>query len=137
MIEPPFATQTFLQDFTLSILVSSATSITSVTADVVDTGVVISYGTDTVTLSGKYESILPIKWYWKDLDDVLQSGESAPEAGTYLKLIQLDSPPIFSEDCNYTIISDVSTDIFVHTVQADYNSLARELIDLLNGQPGP
>jgi hypothetical protein len=129
--------QIFLQNFTTVITVVSATNIISVVADVVDTGVVVSYGTDTVTLSGKYQSVLPITWQWKDLADQLQSGTSAPAVGTYQKMIKLDSPPVRTQDCNYTITSDVGEDIFLHVVTVDYDELARELTTLLDGQPGP
>jgi hypothetical protein len=135
-LTPASATQTFLQNFTTVITVDSATSITSVIADIVDTGVVISYGTSTVTLSGKYQSILPITWYWKDLNDQLQSGSSAPATGTYQKIIKLDSPPFLTRDCTYTIVNDTGTDSFVHTVTlVSYDTLATELTTLLAAQP--
>jgi len=143
MLTPPSATQEFLKDFTTVITVSidtstAVSSISDVVASFQDPGVVVSIGTDTVTLSGKYTSILPIKWYWKDLDDVLQSGDTAPPAGTYLKLVQLDSPPVLTEDCIYTITSDAGTDIFAHTVFLnDYDALSSELTTLLDAQPGP
>jgi hypothetical protein len=143
MINPALATQEFLKDFTTVITVSvdtstAVTTVTSVVASFEDPGVVVSIGTDTVTLSGKYTSILPIKWYWKDLDDQLQSGDTAPPAGTYLKLVQLDSPPVLTDDCTYTITSDAGTDSFVHTVTLiSYNNLALELQSALSNQPGP
>jgi hypothetical protein len=143
MLTPPSATQDFLKDFTTVITVSIDTStavsnISDVVASFQDPGVVVSIGTDTVTLSGKYTSILPIKWYWKDLDDQLQSGDTAPPAGTYLKLVQLDSPPVLTEDCVYTISSDAGTDSFVHTVTLiSYDNLATELQSALSAQPGP
>jgi hypothetical protein len=143
MLTPPSATQEFLKDFTTVITVSIDTStavsnISDVVASFQDPGVVVSIGTDTVTLSGKYTSILPIKWYWKDLDDQLQSGDTAPPAGTYLKLVQLDSPPVLTEDCVYTISSDAGTDSFVHTVTLiSYDNLATELQSALSAQPGP
>jgi hypothetical protein len=144
MLTPTLATATFLVSFnTVTIVVSvdtttNVSSVTSVVASFEDPGVVVSIGTDTVTLSGKYTSILPIKWYWKDLDDVLQSGDTAPPAGTYLKLIQLDSPPVLTEDCEYTITSDAGTDTFTHTVTLiSYDALALELQSALSAQPGP
>ena len=143
MLTPSSATQEFLKDFTTVITVSidtstAVSSISDVVASFQDPGVVVSIGTDTVTLSGKYTSILPIKWYWKDLDDQLQSGDTAPPAGTYLKLVQLDSPPVLTEDCIYTITSDAGTDSFVHTVTLiSYDNLATELQSALTAQPGP
>ena len=143
MLTPPSATQEFLKDFTTVITVSidtitAVSNISDVVASFQDPGVVVSIGTDTVTLSGKYTSILPIKWYWKDLDDQLQSGDTAPPAGTYLKLVQLDSPPVLTEDCVYTISSDAGTDSFVHTVTLiSYDNLATELQSALSAQPGP
>jgi hypothetical protein len=143
MIDPELATQEFLRDFTTVITVSidtstAVSSISGVVASFVDPGVIVSIGTDTVTLSGKYTSILPIKWYWKDLNDVLQSGDTVPPAGTYLKLVQLDSPPVLTDDCTYTITSDAGTDTFVHTVTlVSYDTLATELQSALSAQPGP
>jgi hypothetical protein len=143
MLTPASATQEFLKDFTTVITVSvdtstAVSSISDVVASFQDPGVVVSIGTDTVTLSGKYTSILPIKWYWKDLDDVLQSGDTAPPTGTYLKLVQLDSPPVLTEDCIYTITSDAGSDTFTHTVTLiSYDTLATELQSALSSQPGP
>ena len=143
MLTPSSATQEFLRDFTTVITVSVDTStavsnISGVVASFQDPGVLVTIGTDTVTLSGKYTSILPIKWYWKDLDDQLQSGDTAPPAGTYLKLVQLDSPPLLTEDCIYTISSDAGADSFVHTVTLiSYDRLATELQSALSAQPGP
>jgi hypothetical protein len=135
------AEQIFLQPFTTVITVSvdtttNVSSVTSVVADFTDSGVVVTIGTDTVTLSGKYQSILPIKWYWKDLNDQLQSGDSAPATGTYQKIIKLDSPPFLTRDCTYAITSDAGTDSFVHTITlVSYDTLAAELISLLELQP--
>jgi hypothetical protein len=143
MLTPASATQEFLKDFTTVITVSvdtstAVSSISDVVASFQDPGVIVSIGTDTVTLSGKYTSILPIKWYWKDLDDVLQSGDTAPPTGTYLKLVQLDSPPVLTEDCIYTITSDAGLDTFTHTVTLiSYDTLATELQSALSSQPGP
>jgi hypothetical protein len=143
MLTPPSATQEFLKDFTTVITVSvdtstAVSSISSVVASFQDPGVVVTIGTSTVTLSGKYTSILPVKWYWKDLNDVLQSGDTAPPTGTYLKLVQLDSPPVLTEDCIYTITSDAGADTFTHTVTlVSYDTLATELQSALSAQPGP
>ena len=143
MLTPATATQTFLQNFTTVITVSvdtttNVSSVTSVVADFTDSGVTISVGTSTVTLSGKYQSILPIKWYWKDLSDQLQSGDTAPATGTYKKIVKLDSPPTLTKDCTYTITSAGGTDTFVHTVTlVSYDTLASELTTLLGAQPGP
>lgn len=142
MLTPASATQTFLENFTTTITVSAGTdtavsSISSVVADFTDSGVTVVIGTDTVTLSGKYTSILPIKWYWKDLTDTLQSGASAPSSGTYLKIVQVDSPPTLTKDCNYTITSDAGVDVFVHTVTlVSYDALSAQLTTLLAAQPG-
>ena len=143
MIDPELATQEFLRDFTTVITVSidtstAVSSISGVVASFVDPGVIVSIGTNTVTLSGKYTSILPIKWYWKDLNDQLQSGDTVPPAGTYLKLVQLDSPPVLTDICTYTITSDAGSDTFSHTVTLiSYDTLATELKSALSSQPGP
>lgn len=136
---------TFLQTFTpivISVYAGTDTStlisdIPTVSASVVDSGITITTATASVTISGRYESLLPIMWYWKDLNDELQSGKTAPAAGTYLKLVQLDSPPITTEDCVYTISSSEGTSTFTHTVDAGYDIISAELTTLLDGQPGP
>lgn len=135
----------FLQPFTpvvITVYAGTDTSalisdIPTVSASVVDSGITITTATASVTISGRYESLLPIMWYWKDLNDQLQSGKTAPAAGTYLKLVQVDSPPITSEDCIYTITSSEGSSTFIHTVDAGYDIISAELTTLLNGQPGP
>jgi hypothetical protein len=136
---------TFLQSFTPIVITVYAGTDTStllsevptVSASFVDSGITVTTATALVTIAGRYESILPIMWYWKDLNDVLQSGRSAPAAGTYLKLVQVDSPPITTEDCIYTISSSEGSAIFTHTVNAGYDIISNELTTLLSGQPGP
>jgi len=143
MLTPSSATQPFLQNFTTAIAVSidgitSVSSVSSVVASFVDTGVIVAIGTSTVTLSGKYQSILPITWQWNDLNGQLQTGSSAPAVGTYTKIIKLDSPPKLTQDCTYTITSSAGVDQFVHTVTlVSYDALASELTTLLGSQPGP
>lgn len=143
MLTPDRATQLFLEDFNTTITVSvgtdtSVSTITNVVANIVDPGVTIAIGTDTVTLSGKYTSVLPITWQWKDLNNQVQSGSSPPATGTYLKIVKLDSPPTLTQDCIYTITSDAGEDTFTHTVTlGSYNNLASALITLLGSQPGP
>ena len=143
MLTPSSATQTFLQNFTTTITVSvdtttSVSSVSSVVASFTDSGVVVTIGTSTVTLSGKYQSILPITWQWKDLNGQLQTGPSAPATGTYTKIIKLDSPPTLTQDCTYTITSSAGVDTFIHTVTlVSYDTLATQLTTLLGSQPGP
>jgi hypothetical protein len=142
MLTPSALTQPFLQNFTTTITVSmgtdtAVTSISSVVADFVDPGVTITINKDTVTLSGRYTSILSSAWYWKDLNDQLQVGDSAPAIGTYLKIIQLDNPSQQTKNCTYTITSTAGIDTFIHTVTVSYDALSAELINLLNEQPGP
>ena len=142
MLTPSALTQPFLENFTTTIIVSigtdtAVTSISSVVADFVDPGVTVTIDADTVTLSGRYTAILGSSWYWKDLNDQLQVGDTAPAVGTYLKLIQLDSPPQLTKDCTYTISSTAGVDTFIHTIQVSYDALSAELTNLLNEQPGP
>jgi hypothetical protein len=144
MLSTSTLTQEFFEDFTavLSVSIDTSTAVTSVTSVVAsfqDPGISVSIGTDTVTLSGKYKTILPLKWYWKDLTDQLQSGDTAPPEGSFLKLVQFDSPTsLGSSDCTYTITSEAGTDTFVHTVRlSTYNNLALGFTDVLGKQPGP
>jgi hypothetical protein len=139
------ATTTFLVSFDpIDIIVYEGTDtsvllgeIPTVSASVVDTGITVVASTASVVISGKYQSLFPVKWYWKDLEDVLQSGNSPPPAGTYLKLVQVDSPSSSTEDCIYTITSSEGSNTFRHQVNVDYDIIATELTELLGAQPGP
>ena len=141
MLTPRSDTVIFQNTFTTVIVVTAGTdtavtSISTVTASFYDSGVSISYGTDTVTLSGAYQSIIPITWYWKDLDDQLQSGPSVPAVGTYEKIVQVDSPTSLTTDCIYTVVSDAGSDTFTHTVSlGSYDKIKTALASALAGQP--
>lgn len=142
-VTPPSATvefqSTFTQELVLTIGTDTAvTNISAVTASYSDPGVNVSFTSGTVTLSGSYQSIIPVTWHWKDLNDQMQSGPSAPPAGTYEKIIQVDSPASITTDCIYTIVSDAGTDTFTHTVDlVDYGKIKTALANALAGQPTP
>jgi hypothetical protein len=139
------ATTTFLVSFDpINIIVYEGTDtsvllgeIPTVSASVVDTGITVVASTSSVVISGKYQSLFPVKWYWKDLKDVLQSGNSPPPAGTYLKLVQVDSPSSAIENCIYTITSSEGSNTFQHQVSVNYDIIATELTALLDAQPEP
>jgi hypothetical protein len=149
MLIPSSAEVLFRNTFTQVIsIVSSAGTDTSSTSVVSDTPLVISDFDDPgitiirapgeVTLTGEYRTIIPIKWYWKDLNDVLQSSSDMPVPGTYLKIIQVDSPPEISVVCNYNISSSAGVDTFAHTVTLDdYGAIKKALLEALSGQPTP
>ena len=150
MLSITAATVQFYNTFTLEILVSSesvdpstgdpvstpSTDVPTVTADYIDSGVMIETSTGTVTITGKYTSIIPITWHWLDLDYQPQSASVAPEAGTYSKITKVDSPPFLSKDCTYTIDSLVGSDTFVHTVTlSSYSTIGTALRSLVAGTP--
>lgn len=156
MLTPLAGTQRFKTPFTLNISVGTSstvvnpetglpesvstpiTDVPTVVASFVDPGVTVATGPGIVTLSGQYNAIIPITWYWKDLNDQLQSGSSVPPVGTYEKIVQVDSPPNLTEDCNYVITSSAGADTFVHTVFiTSYSEIKEALKNALGSQPTP
>jgi hypothetical protein len=150
MLTPSSETVIFGEPFTTTIVVSisdtaidpntgepvttdtPSTEIPTVTADFVDPGVTIETAPGLVTLSGAYQTIIPITWHWLDLGYQQQSGVAPPSAGTYSKIIRVDSPPLLKKDCTYTIGSDT----FVHTVDlVSYDRVANLLKTLVAGTP--
>jgi hypothetical protein len=150
MLNPALATVTFYAPFSITIEVliettgvdpitgdpttstSISTEIPTVTADFVDPGVVVTVGTGTVTLSGAYNSIIPITWHWLDNNNQALSGPTPPAVTTYSKIVRVDSPGFLSKDCNYTIAASGSSDVFVHTVTLrSWTVIADELTALL------
>lgn len=109
-----------------------------VTPDFVDPGVTVTTDVGQFTISGAYQSIIPITWYWKDLNDQLQTGTSVPAVGTYEKIVQVDSPASLTTVCNYTVVSSAGTDVFSHTVTlGSYDKIKTALAAALAGQPEP
>ena len=143
MLTPERETVIFQNTFTTVVTASAGTdtgvgSIFEVIPSYVDPGVTVSVNTDSVTISGAYQSIIPITWYWKDLNDQIQSGSSVPPVGTYEKIIQVDSPPSLSTICSYTITSAGGKDVFIHEVTlGSYNKIKDALNAALAGQPTP
>jgi hypothetical protein len=150
MLTPASATQQFGQQFTTTILISTSetsidpstglpvttdtpsTEIPTVIPDFVDPGVTITTDPGSFTLSGAYQSIIPIVWHWLDLGYQPQSGTTPPTAGTYSKMIRVDSPPILTAICTYTVGSEA----FVHTVTlGSYNNVSGPLKALVAGTP--
>ena len=114
------------------------TDVPTVVASFEDPGVTVTTSPGTVTLSGQYDAIIPTTWYWKDLNDQLKSGPSAPLVGTYEKIVQVDSPPNLTETCYYTITSSAGVDIFEHIVTlVSYDVIKEALNTALAGQPTP
>lgn len=131
MISPETGSVNFLTNFSVTITLDTGTTATSVVADFVDPGVVISYSDETVTISGVYNSIIPITWAWIDNNKTNQTGKTAPSAGTYEKITKVDSPPFLSKVCNYTING---TDTFAHTVSlSSYDVIKNQLVTALEG----
>lgn len=143
MLTPDYELVEFQNTFTTVIVVTAGTdtavtSISTVTASYYDPGVTISINSNSVTLSGAYQSIIPITWYWKDLKDQLQSGPTVPAAGTYEKIVQVDSPATLSTNCLYTVVSDAGSDTFTHEVSLiSYDKIKTALTSALAGQPTP
>lgn len=110
----------------------------TVVASFTDSGVTVITSSGSVTITGAYQEIIPITWYWKDLNDQLQTGKKVPPAGTYEKIIQVDSPPSLTEDCIYTITSSAGSDQFTHVVSlGSYSKIKEALNTALAGQPTP
>lgn len=148
MLSPSSATTViFKSTFTeiISVVVAVGTDTTAPVSDIpdvvpsfVDPGVTVATAAGQVTISGAYQSIIPITWYWKDLNDQLQSGNSVPAVGTYEKIVQVDSPASLTTVCNYTITSSAGVDIFEHTVSlGSYDTIKTALLEALAGQPEP
>jgi hypothetical protein len=131
MISPEFDSVSFLTNFSVTITLDTGTTATSVIADFVDPGVTVTLAGENVTISGVYNSIIPINWEWIDNNRVNQSGKTAPPVGSYEKITKVDSPTFLSRPCNYTING---SDVFVHTVSlSSYTVIADQLISALEG----
>lgn len=140
MIAPTTDTVQFLTDFSVTVnVVSTETSTVSqsvpvVTADFTDPGVSISTSPGSVTISGRYESIIPISWSWLDNNRTPQSDKTAPEIGTYEKIVKVDSPPFLTKTCNYTILVDGTPEVFSQIVQlSSYDVIKNQLATALEG----
>lgn len=131
MISPETGSVSFLTNFSVTIALDTGTTATNVVADFVDPGVVVTLNDDTVTISGLYNSIIPVTWGWIDNNKTLQTGKSAPAVGTYEKITKVDSPPFLSKVCNYTING---SDTFAHTVSlSSYDVIKNQLTTSLAG----
>lgn len=131
MISPQSGSVSFLTNFSVTIALDTGTTATSVVADFVDPGVKISFVGETVTISGVYNSIIPITWEWIDNNKSLQTGKTAPLSDSYEKIIKVSSPPFLSKVCNYTINDG---DVFAHTVSlSSYDVIKNQLTSLLAG----
>lgn len=109
-----------------------STEVPVVTASFTDPGVVITTAPGSVTLSGKYISIIQTTWHYLDNNKLLVTSPSAPTTGSYYKITQVDSPTKLTETCTYTI----SGESFVHTVTlGSYTTIANQLKSLLAATP--
>lgn len=145
MLSTTAATQVFGQTFTLTITVSSSepgalpedppvetpsTEVPTVTRSFTDPGVTVTTAPGSVTIAGKYTTILPTTWKWLDKNNVQQTGVEPPAAGTYNKLFQMDAPPTLTATCIYTI----SGETFTHTVTlVTYDTLRDTMMTLIAG----
>lgn len=146
MLTPTSGTVTFNEQFSVTITVSTesssvdpvtgettttsspSTTIPTVTASYTDPGVTITTAAGSVTISGKYTSILPISWTYLNNNMSPVTSAVAPAAGTYKKITKVDSPPVLTTTCTYTI----SGEAFVHTVTlGSYSTIANQLKGLL------
>ncbi len=108
----------------------------TVTRDFEDPGVTIAITTSTVTISGAYQTILPITWHWLDLTNQMQTASTVPLSGTYSKIVQVDSPPFLTKDCIYTIGSSSTGTELVHTVTlGSFDVISNLLKTALAGTP--
>jgi len=131
MISPETGSVSFLTNFSVTITLDTGTTATSVVADFVDPGVVVALSNETVTISGIYNSIIPVTWEWIDNNKTNQTGKTAPATGTYEKITKVDSPAFLSKVCNYTING---SDTFAHTVSlSSYDVIKNQLATALAG----
>lgn len=153
MLSTSTETVIFQNTFTTVLTVSAGTDtgigivgVPTVVASFTDSGVTVITSSGSVTITGAYQEIIPITWYWKDLNDQLQTGTKVPPVGTYEKIVQVDSPPSLTEDCVYTITSELTSgtvtstiiDVFTHTVTLEsYSKIKTALLNALAGQPTP
>ena len=132
MATPSSGSVSFLTNFSVTLTLDTGTTATSVTADFVDPGVTITINTDTVILAGAYNSIIPITWGWIDNNRTNQTGKTAPAVGTYEKITKVDSPPLLTKVCTYTINGEGGT--FAHTVSlGSYDVIVGQLTTALAG----
>lgn len=131
MATPASGSVQFLTNFSVTLTLDTGTTATSVTADFVDPGVTVTINTDTVIISGAYNSIIPVTWGWIDNNRTNQTDKTAPALGTYEKITKVDSPSFLTKVCNYTINE---TDTFAHTVSlSSYDVIVSQLTTALAG----
>ncbi len=148
MLQPASGSVTFGEQFTITISVVTesstpdpltgepvistvpSTTVPVVTASYNDPGVTITPGPGQVTIAGRYTSIIPITWHFLNNNKQEVTAPTAPAAGSFYKITQVDSPPKLTETCTYTIDSES----FVHTVTlGSYTTIANQLKGLLAG----
>lgn len=144
MLTPSSGTVTFNEQFTVTITVSTesgpvdpetggatqepSTEIPTVTASYNDPGVTITTAPGSVTISGKYISIIPISWTYLNNSKQSVTSSVAPNIGEYYKITKVDSPSSLTATCTYTI----GTEPFVHTVTlGSYSTIANLLKSLV------
>lgn len=141
MITPSSSIIGYKTPFTITINVTDdlgdpILDIPTVNPSFVDPGVTISTTTATIEISGEYQAIIPIVWYWLNLKFEQLSADVPPSAGSYSKIFRVDSPTSLTEICTYTIDSSEGTELFSHTVDlGSYTPIADELKSLLAGAP--
>jgi hypothetical protein len=106
-VTPDPAPDTTTEGGTVTVVTPISTSlyIVSVTPLFDEPTIITSFTQSTATISGVYKRIIPITQYWKDNNDNLQSGTIAPEIGTYVKFVRIDSPPLDTPSSEYDIAS--------------------------------
>ena len=112
---------------------SPVTDIPSVSASVTDPGVTITTAPGSVTIAGQYNSVIPITWHWLDFNLLVNSGSSPPAAGTYKKIIGVDSPSSRTATCSYTITTTATNDTYTETVTLPSYSVIADLLHSLLG----
>lgn len=85
--------------------ISSSLNITSIIPKFEDPNVLITFFQNSATITGVYKRVIPISHTWRDLDYNLKTGTYAPEFGSYLKIVQVDSPPLQNKDCKFEVYS--------------------------------
>lgn len=149
MLQPASGSVTFGDQFSITInVVSESTAPDPLTGDPVttttpstvvptvtrsfnDPGVTVTTAPGSVTISGAYQTIIPITWHYLDMNGAEQTAPSSPPVGTFKKIVQVDSPPTLTQTCTYTITTETAEN-FVHTVTlGSYTTIANKLKSLL------
>lgn len=130
----PFSTTITVEVLSDDGTTSPSTETPTVVASATDPGITITTAPGTVTISGQYNSIIKTTWHWLDFNLIVHSDTSPPPAGTYKKIVGVDSPASRTATCTYTITTTDTSDTYTETITLpSYSVIANLLKSLLGG----